>query len=229
MKLIINKKKIFFLSILFLLLVNGILLAYVAQADGPFDDQKASGYLSELAGKVNLEKNKGGTAAMIGYIINGVLGFLGIIFLILIIYAGLKWMMAGGAEEDVNEARQLIKWAIIGVIVILGAYALSYFVINSISEPLFRQPVRPDLTYEKSCSESPSVICTEDSDCPNGEQCIDMFYEEDEILPHDCTYVICNEKSESGCNDYQDCCVWKGMADPTGRFKGEPPMECLKK
>ena len=62
--------------------------------------------------------------------ITAVLSLLGAIFLILIIYSGIKWMFAGGNEEQVNKARNTINRAIIGLIIVFGAYAISYFILN---------------------------------------------------------------------------------------------------
>lgn len=68
-------------------------------------------------------------------IINNVLAFLGVIFIIIIIYAGLKWMMAEGNPEAVTQAKGLLKNAVIGLIIVLAAYAISVaifsFFINS--------------------------------------------------------------------------------------------------
>lgn len=65
-------------------------------------------------------------------IINIVLGFLGIIALILILYAGFKWMTAAGNEDRVTEAKKLLVAAVIGLIIILSAFALSSFVLDAI-------------------------------------------------------------------------------------------------
>ena len=68
-------------------------------------------------------------------IINAVLSFLGVIFTIIIIYAGFKWMMAEGNTESVTQAKSLLKNAVIGLIIVLAAYAISIaifsFFINS--------------------------------------------------------------------------------------------------
>ncbi len=59
-----------------------------------------------------------------------VLSLLGIIFLGLIIYAGIRWMKAGGNEEEVNKAKDIITSSIIGLLIVLGAYAISFFVVK---------------------------------------------------------------------------------------------------
>ncbi|MFA7302070.1 MAG: hypothetical protein WC069_07195, partial [Candidatus Shapirobacteria bacterium] len=64
--------------------------------------------------------------------INGFLGLLGIIFVILIIIAGFKWMNANGDEEKINKAKDTIKNAIIGLIIVVAAYSITYFVFESL-------------------------------------------------------------------------------------------------
>jgi len=66
-------------------------------------------------------------------IIRGFLGILGIICVVLIIYAGYLWMTAGGNEEQVTKAKKLITNAVIGLIIIMLAYSISYFVIKTLS------------------------------------------------------------------------------------------------
>ncbi len=65
-------------------------------------------------------------------VINIILGFLGIIAVVIILLGGFKWMTAGGNEEKVEEAQKLIKAGIIGLIIILAAWGIASFVINSL-------------------------------------------------------------------------------------------------
>lgn len=69
-------------------------------------------------------------AEIIGQVINGLLTFLGVIFLILMIYGGYLWMTARGNEQQVEKAKNLIKDAIVGLIVVLAAYAITYTIYN---------------------------------------------------------------------------------------------------
>lgn len=57
------------------------------------------------------------------------LGLLGLYFTILIIMAGFKWMNSRGNDDQVKIAKSQLKNAIIGMIVIICAYAISDFVI----------------------------------------------------------------------------------------------------
>lgn len=65
-------------------------------------------------------------------IINVSLGLLGIIALVLIVYAGFLWMTAGGNSEQVDKAKGILFASVIGLIIILSAYSISKFVITNL-------------------------------------------------------------------------------------------------
>lgn len=67
-------------------------------------------------------------ASTLGVVIQAALSLLGIIFLIITILAGYKWMMASGNEADVEKAKDSIKRAIIGLLVTISAWAIWYFI-----------------------------------------------------------------------------------------------------
>jgi hypothetical protein len=46
------------------------------------------------------------------------------------IYAGILWMTAQGNDQKVEKAKQMITEAIVGLIIVVAAYAIAYFVIN---------------------------------------------------------------------------------------------------
>ena len=63
-------------------------------------------------------------------IIKIALGFLGTLFLVLIIYAGFLWMTAGGEEEKAGKAKKLIFNGVIGLAIILAAYSITWLAIR---------------------------------------------------------------------------------------------------
>lgn len=65
-------------------------------------------------------------------VIQAFLGLLGIIFVVLIVYAGYTWMTAAGEEQKIEKAKDTIQRAIIGLIIIAAAYAITYFVFKSL-------------------------------------------------------------------------------------------------
>jgi hypothetical protein len=63
-------------------------------------------------------------------IINVALGFLGIIAVVIVLLGGFKYMVSGGNEKNTSEARKLIVSGIIGLAIILSAWAVTSFVIS---------------------------------------------------------------------------------------------------
>ena len=61
---------------------------------------------------------------LIGRIINGVLGIVGSLALLLFIYGGFTWMTAGGNEEKVKKAQKIIVSSVLGILIIFTSYAL---------------------------------------------------------------------------------------------------------
>ena len=98
-----------------------------------------------MVAKSNLEKTAGSGGAgydidqknpleIVSNIIQIALSFLGVIFLVLTIYGGFLWMTAAGDESKVESARKMITAAIIGLIIVVSAYAISYFVMSKLIE-----------------------------------------------------------------------------------------------
>lgn len=65
-------------------------------------------------------------------IINVALGFLGIIAVVIVLLGGFKYMVSGGNEEKTSEAKNLIVSGIIGLAIILSAWAITGFVIGKL-------------------------------------------------------------------------------------------------
>lgn len=109
-------------SIFFILLSYNIALA---QASGMQSLLTAVGVtgagFSPTTSKTTLAEN-------IGSIIQYLLSFLGVIFIILIIYGGFLWMTAAGDSDQVTKAKDIIKSSVIGLIIIVAAYTLTYWV-----------------------------------------------------------------------------------------------------
>lgn len=68
----------------------------------------------------------------IAQIINVILGFLGIIAVIIILAGGFKWMTASGNEDKVGEARKMIVQGVIGLVIVFAAWGIASFAISSL-------------------------------------------------------------------------------------------------
>lgn len=65
---------------------------------------------------------------VIKVVIQGALSLLGIVFLVIIVFAGYRWMTAAGNEDSIKKSQDMIKRAIIGLVIIFMAYGITYFV-----------------------------------------------------------------------------------------------------
>ncbi len=69
----------------------------------------------------------------IANIIRIALGFLGIIAVVIILYAGFLYLTSGGSEEKVSTAKNLLRNGIIGLVIVLSAFGIASFVISRLS------------------------------------------------------------------------------------------------
>lgn len=65
-------------------------------------------------------------------IIRVAMSLLGIVAVVIVLIGGFKWMTAGGNDDQVGEAKKWIFSGVIGLAIILSAYALASFVINQL-------------------------------------------------------------------------------------------------
>lgn len=61
-------------------------------------------------------------------IMRWMLGIMTLIAVVMIIYAGFVWLTAAGNEDNVDKAKKIISAAVIGLIVVLLAWAIVIFV-----------------------------------------------------------------------------------------------------
>ncbi len=92
--------------------------------------QDASAIVGSVAGSGGAGLPGGNVDSIASQIIGALFSLVGVIFFILMIYGGYIWMMAKGNEQDVDKAKNIIRAAIIGLIVVIGAYAITAFVLQ---------------------------------------------------------------------------------------------------
>lgn len=104
-----------------------------AQDDVFTEIRKQATATREGAGYAEIPAGESGfLQARVGAIIKAALGLLGTVFLGFLVYAGYLWMTAGGNEEEVTKAKKLITQAIIGLAIVLAAYAITAFVVRGL-------------------------------------------------------------------------------------------------
>ena len=80
--------------------------------------------------------NKGGADTdlngQIGTIINAIIGVIGIVAVIVIILGGINYTMSQGDPSKTKKARDTILYGVIGLIVVLLAFAIVNFVLGQL-------------------------------------------------------------------------------------------------
>lgn len=106
-----------------------------AQAGDPLTGDPLKG-LDDSAGQVTAFETQTGNKvdysifvqSKVGQIVGLALSFVGVIFLILMIYAGVTWMTAQGNTQQVDKAKNLLINATIGLVIVFAAYAITSFI-----------------------------------------------------------------------------------------------------
>lgn len=121
-------KKILALLFLSFIFTSSIILP--ATAAKKYDFKENSG-INEVAPKMGYDLDSEMPVEFyIGNILSIVFSLLGLVFLILTIYAGINWMTAQGNTSQIDKAKNTIVKAIVGLVICLSAYAITYFVMN---------------------------------------------------------------------------------------------------
>ena len=71
---------------------------------------------------------------VISRIIQAILGVTGAIALLMFVYGGFLWLISGGENEKVKKGKETMKWAVLGLAVIIGAYMIVSTIINALEK-----------------------------------------------------------------------------------------------
>lgn len=119
-------KKIFLIFLLSLFVIPVPALAINLGIDRTRQAAVEAGY-SDETGETTLSETIGG-------VVKAALSFIGVIFTALIVYAGFLWMTARGEEDKIKKAQDIIRGSIIGLVLTLGAYSITAFVVPKVLE-----------------------------------------------------------------------------------------------
>lgn len=123
-------------------------------------------------------------ATIVGRAVQVLLGLLGIVLFVLLIYAGFLWMTAGGDTKKVTEARTMIVNAVAGMAVIAVSYAVASFILGQLAFVA----TGTEATPSGGAAGGATDICS----APGG---------------FDCDNAYCRAAAgRPGCEDYDRCC-----------------------
>lgn len=70
---------------------------------------------------------------IIGKIIQSLIGFTGLIALVMFITGGFRWMLAAGNQEAIGKAKKTVTWAVLGLVMVFASYAIVNLVIGTLA------------------------------------------------------------------------------------------------
>jgi len=138
-KLFKNMLSLILLTLMVMPVFAFALTAQAEEGDDPFGVDRYASRL-DLPGEEETDVRD-----VIVSIIKVVMTFLGIIAVVVILIGGFKWMTAGGNEEKVAEARRLIIAGVVGLIIIIGAWVITNWVINTMMTTIEPGAGGPDI------------------------------------------------------------------------------------
>ena len=121
------------ISYLLVLLSCFFYSALPTQAANVFDGIKSN--LNTFRNESGLTKADDPVAVVIG-IINTILSFLALIFIVMILYGGFSYLTAGGSQDKAKKAQEILKNSTIGVAIILLSAVFVNFVITAILQAM---------------------------------------------------------------------------------------------
>lgn len=90
--------------------------------------------------EANINANIGITTVapqvIIARLINITLGFLGVIFLGLVVYGGYLWMTSAGDPAKIEKSKKLLMAAVIGLLLIMSSWAIARYIINKLNNAI---------------------------------------------------------------------------------------------
>lgn len=95
--------------------------------------ESALGNLEEAGGIAGTAET-GSVETLAGRIINAALTLIGTIFFVLMVYAGYLWLTSRGNEQQVEKAKTIITTSVIGLMIVVSAYAVTVFVTGRFSQ-----------------------------------------------------------------------------------------------
>jgi len=122
---------LFLLIIVGLVAVSGLVFATPTLAETLDANQMFGGDGNTFANTAGLAS--GSLVLMIARAIRIFLGFLGVIAVIIVLYAGFLWTTAGGEEDKLKKAKKILKNGVIGLLIILSSFAIAQFVLSNLT------------------------------------------------------------------------------------------------
>jgi hypothetical protein len=96
----------------------------------PSLDSAGEAIYGSSSGEMSLE-------ATLARYVGVVLGLLSIFAFLIVVYAGVLWMTAGGKSDQIEKSKSLLRDGAIGLVIILSAYVVSNLVLSNLQKDVY--------------------------------------------------------------------------------------------
>ena len=139
--------------------------------------------------------------SVVGRGLNAALSLVGLIFLILIVYAGYLWMTARGEEEQIKKAQKIITSTIIGSVIVMSAWAITLFVLSRFE--------KADYGIDSSYTGDTFACYFINSEFTTPEACVGDWVDEKCLQSSaPCSSFTSSEKCSDSSSDF---CTWSPL------------------
>ena len=136
---------------------------------------------------------------VIANVVKGLLALVGIIFVALIIYGGFNYLTSGGSEEKIKKGKNTLKAAIIGLVIIITSYTITYFIAGALESP----GQTPGSAYKSACEDS------------TNKEYVSLNCCEYRFQSHNLVDSFCCSVYSDFCNNHKDACATQNVTCPS--------------
>lgn len=115
----------------------GLFVAPFSVSAGVFQFDDGGKFRTGVGGGLIVDTN---LLETVSTIVKAALGVVGVIMVILVIYSGFSWMLSRGNEQGITTAKDVLRFAILGLVIVLLSYAIVYLFFQVFTAP----PQAPD-------------------------------------------------------------------------------------
>ncbi|EKE07509.1 MAG: hypothetical protein ACD_18C00064G0008 [uncultured bacterium] len=196
-----NKKFLFLLSGFFVA-IFALAFFVPALVQAAIPDPAATNYgLDTTAQSAGLPMTKD-LPTVIGNVLGSALSMISVLFFGLMLFGGMMWMTARGKSENTQKALDLIISAIIGIVIVLAAYAITNFVFSNVISGSGGPTTPPPQQQTQTCTSN--LECT-----VSGQTC-------------NLTTKTCEVAQAGACTQNSDCTAGYGLMCSSGSCVDDP-------
>ena len=111
-------------------IVGSLALPMFSRAQAPPPLSEEDFRLRDIGGELGLGTRD--IRLTVARLIRGLMTLLGIVAVVIVLIGGFQWMTAGGNEENVKKAQKRIIQGVIGLLIVVTAFAITQFFIQQI-------------------------------------------------------------------------------------------------